>query len=139
VAREKACQQEVNGLPSLGWGLLLGQVDHIGPEGMSDADYKRDRLITVERLLASLLVLLWIGLAGKMGGLALAFRALLLFMVPLAMIWLPELFARIALRDSRWERDFSPPPSGLVLRICSWFVILGVPGSWFLFQWIARH
>ena len=105
---------------------------------MSDADYKRDRLITAERLLASLLVLLWIGLAGKMGGLALAVRAFLLFMVPLAMIWLPQLFARIALRDDRWERDFSPPLSALVVRILSWFVILGVPFAWFLFYRLAQ-
>jgi hypothetical protein len=105
---------------------------------MSGPDYKRDPLITVERLLASLLVLLWIGLAAKVGGLALAVRAFGLFMVPLAMIWLPQLFARIALRDSRWERDFSPPPSSLALRIFAWLVILGVPCAWVLFYRIGQ-
>jgi hypothetical protein len=105
---------------------------------MSGANYKRDRLITVERLLASLLVLLWVGLAAKLGGLALAVRAFLLFMVPLTMIWLPQLLARIALRDDRWARDFSPPPSALVVRIFAWFVIIGVPCAWFLFQRVAQ-
>jgi hypothetical protein len=100
---------------------------------MNDADYKRERVITVERLLASLLVLVWIGLAAKIGGLPLAMRAFFLFMVPLAMIWLPQLLARIALRDDRWNRDFSPPPSALALRIIAWLVILGVPGVWILF------
>lgn len=100
---------------------------------MNDADYKRERRVTVERLLVSLLVLLWIGLAGKTGGLGLAVRTFLVFMIPLAMIWLPRLLARIALRDDEWERDFSPPPSVLLLRIVAWLVILGVPLGWFLF------
>ena len=103
-------------------------------KGMNEADYKRDRLVTSERLLASVLVLLWIGLAGKTGGLALAVRAFLLFMVPLAMFCLPQVLARIALRYDRWDRDFSPPPSARVLRVLAWFVILGVPCMWFLFS-----
>ncbi len=106
---------------------------------MDDGEYKRERPVTNERLLASLLVLLWIGLAGRMGGLALAIRAFLFVMVPLAMIWLPQLFARIALRDSRWERDFSPPPSAFVLRVLAWSVILGVPSAWFLFQRVVHR
>lgn len=109
------------------------------PKEMNDADYQRDRLITAERLLASLLVLLWIGLAAwKLGGLVPAFRAFLLFMIPLAMIWLPQLFARIALRDDKWNRDFSPPPSAFVVRVLSWVVILGVPLAWFVFGRIGK-
>jgi hypothetical protein len=105
---------------------------------MSGPDYKRDELVTVERLIASVLTLLWVGLAAKVGGPGLAVRAFGLFMVPLAMIWLPQLFARIALRDSRWERDFSPPPSSLALRIFAWLVILGVPCAWVLFYRIGQ-
>lgn len=106
---------------------------------MNDAEYKRDPIVTVERLLASLLVVLWIGLAGKMGGHPLAIRAFLLFMIPLAMIWLPDLFTRIALRRApRWDRDFSQPSSARVVRLVSWFVIFGVPGAWFLFFRVSQ-
>jgi hypothetical protein len=100
---------------------------------MNDADYKQDRIVTFERLLASLLVILWIALAARTGGLALAIRAFLLFMVPLAMIWLPEWFAKIAHRDGRWQRDFSPPPPVLVLRVVAWLILLGVPAAWGMF------
>lgn len=106
---------------------------------MNDADHSKERFITAERLLASLLVLLWIGLvAWKLDGLVSAFRAFLLFMMPLAMIWLPQLFARIALRDEKWQRDFSPPPSALVVRVFSWLIILGVPLAWFVFGRIGK-
>ncbi|MCW1884491.1 hypothetical protein OKA04_07090 [Luteolibacter flavescens] len=96
---------------------------------MKNAEYKRSRLITTERLLASVLVLIWVGLAFWLGGHVLAIRASLTFMVPLGMIWLPQLLARVDPRENRWGGDFTAPPSALGLRIVAWFVIVGVPLS----------
>ncbi|WP_193210432.1 hypothetical protein [Luteolibacter marinus] len=79
-----------------------------------------------------MLVALWVCIAYSIGGLALAVRASLLFMIPLSMIWLPDLLARIALRDDHWDRDFSPPASGSLVRIVAWLIILGVPLAWLL-------
>ena len=98
---------------------------------MRDGDYKKLPLISPERLVATILVGLWVGIAYAIGGLALAVRAFLIFMVPLTMVWLPDLLARIAVRDDHWARDFSPPVSGSIVRTVAWLVILGVPLTWF--------
>lgn len=100
---------------------------------MQDADYRQPKRITAERLVASLLVLVWIGLSWRLFGFATSVRAMLLFMVPLAMIWLPEHLARMALRDSRVGRDDPPPMSPRVLRAVAWSMIVGVPLAWGIF------
>ena len=104
---------------------------------MEDGDYKKVSLITPERLVATVLVALWIFIALSIGRLPLAVRAFLTFMIPLTMVWLPDLLARIALCGDRWRRDFSPPASAMIVRIVAWSVILGVPVAWLLFFWVG--
>lgn len=62
---------------------------------MNDANYQRSRIATPERIVAVIFVTAWIICAFVIGGLVLAIRAALLFMIPLTLVCMPDLFARM--------------------------------------------
>ncbi len=101
---------------------------------MNDADYDRCKIVTTERIVASILVTSWVACAFVIGGISLAVRAGLLFMLPLAFIWLPDLFAKIATLDVDLESQISPKTSPFMIRLVAWLIIIGVPASWFVFR-----
>ena len=101
---------------------------------MNEPEYESDFRVSLERIAASVIVVCLIACAYLMGGHGLAIRAILTFMIPLAMIWLPDIFVRIATLDAKWERQFSAPASQIAIRMIAWAVIIGVPASWFIFS-----
>jgi hypothetical protein len=101
---------------------------------VQDSDYASERRITVERVIAGLCVLAWMSVAFRMGGIPLAVRAGILFMVPLSFIWMPGLMSRIAGVASKKSLEPDYPVGSFVLRLVGWFVILGVPAAWFIFS-----
>jgi hypothetical protein len=101
---------------------------------MNDADYQRGRIATRERIVASIFVTAWIICGFMIGGYVLAIRAALLFMIPLALVWMPNLLVRIATLDAKWNRQFIPRASTLIIRLIGWLVIIGVPASWMAFR-----
>jgi len=70
------------------------------------------------------------------GGYVLAIRASVLFMVPLTMIWLPDILIRVATLDTKWNRQLEPTASQFSIRLIAWTVILGVPAAWLVFSLI---
>jgi hypothetical protein len=101
---------------------------------MNEPDYQRSNIATTERIVATILVAAWIICAFMIGGHVLAIRAAILFMVPLSFIWMPDIFARIATLDDKWNRQFIPKASKFSVRLIGWFVIVGVPAVWIAFQ-----
>lgn len=101
---------------------------------MKDGYCEPARIVTLERVLAVVLVLTWIVLAARFGGLALAIRAILLFQVPLVFVWMPELMARIAGVASRKSLQPGVIVSAMAVRLVGWVVILGVPLAWWGFS-----
>jgi hypothetical protein len=63
---------------------------------MNDGEYASGRILSAGRVLSGILTATWIGIAFTIGGLNLAIRAFLFFMVPLSFVWMPDLMARIA-------------------------------------------
>ena len=105
---------------------------------MNDSDYQRSRIATPERIVASIFVTAWILCAFVIGGYVLAIRAALLFMIPLALVCMPDLLARIATLDAKWNRQFIPRASTLMIRLIGWLVIIGVPVSWMAFRFALQ-
>jgi hypothetical protein len=97
---------------------------------MDDADYKKDRLITNERVIALLLVMVQIALAYWFFGIGLVRTAVMIFAFPLGMVWFPDLFSKLP-EDTKWQPVVFPS-SAQVMRFMGWFIIPGVPLSWFL-------
>jgi hypothetical protein len=98
-----------------------------------EPDYAPTISITRSRIIASLLVLIWIGSAWRIGRLPLAIRATTFFMIPLSFIWIPEWMARIAGVASRKSLAADVPLFPGILRWVGWLVILGVPAVWAIF------
>ena len=104
---------------------------------MDGGKYSNGVQVTPERVLATLLVLLWIGLAYRTGGPALAARALLFDSICLTFIWIPELMARLVNQPCRKYGPALAPVQGKGLRIVAWVLIIGVPATWLIFGWIG--
>jgi len=100
----------------------------------NDPEYASEKRITFERVVATLLVLLWCGIAFYIGRIPLAVRAGVLFMVPLSFVWMPDLMIRIAGVASKKSLEPGYPVSPFALRLVGWFFILGVPAAWFIFS-----
>ncbi len=98
-----------------------------------DPDYAPAIPLTPGRIIAGLLVLIWIGSAWRIGGLQLAVRAVVFFMIPLSFVWIPEWMSRIAGVASRKSLAADVPMLPNILRGMGWIVILGVPAVWILF------
>jgi len=97
-----------------------------------DDNYAPNCQVTPERIVASLLVVVWVVVAFRIGALPLALRAVIVFLFPLLFVWIPELMARIAgVAD---KKSLSPDVAVLpqVIRWIGWFVIVGVPVSWWI-------
>lgn len=101
---------------------------------MDGGDYANESKPTPERVVATLLVMVWVIAAFCIGGLPLAIRATLLFGFPLLFIWLPGILVKIAGAGSRKGVDADLPVSEFVLRLVGWVVILGVPAAWLVFS-----
>jgi len=99
---------------------------------MNDADYDSESRITRERIVATIIVVCSVVYAFTIGGYVLAIRAFLLFMVPLTMIWLPDVLIRIATLDAKWKRQLVAPASKFSVRMIAWVVIVGVPAAWII-------
>jgi hypothetical protein len=97
---------------------------------MDGGDYSRGVQATPERIVATLLVLLWIGLAYQSGGQLLAMRAALFFSFCLTFIWIPDLMARLVNQPCRKYGPAAAPVNGKGLRIVAWLMIVGVPAWW---------
>lgn len=98
-----------------------------------DPEYAPPISITLARVIASVLVLIWIGSAWKIGGLPLAIRATTFFLIPLSFIWIPEWMARIAGVASRKSLEADIPMLPGILKGVGWLVIVGVPAVWVIF------
>ncbi len=98
-----------------------------------EPDYSSAVPLTPGRIIASLLVLIWIGAAFLIGGLQLAVRAAVFFMIPLTFVWIPEWMSRIAGVASRKSLAADVPMLPGILRGVGWLVIVGVPVSWMIF------
>ena len=103
---------------------------------MNDGEYASERIFTISRLLSGTLVIVWIVIAYRIGGLNLAMRAFLLFMIPLTFVWIPELMSRIAGIATRESLAPDTSVGPAVLRFTGWSVLLGVPLAWRVFSWI---
>ncbi len=89
--------------------------------------------LTVGRIIAGLWVLICIGTAWRIGGVQLAIRAAVFFMIPLTFVWIPEWISRIAGVASRKSLAADMPVMPGILRWIGWVVIVGVPVSWLIF------
>lgn len=105
---------------------------------MDGGKYSSGVQVTPERILATLLVLLWIGLAYRSGGPGLAVRALVLHGICLTFIWIPDLMARLVNQPCRKYGPAAAPVHGKGLRIVAWLLILGVPAAWLIFAAIGH-
>lgn len=101
---------------------------------MDDGEYASGRILSAGRVLAGMLTATWIGIALKIGGFDLAIRAFLFFMVPLCFVCMPGLMAHIAGKASRKSLAPDTLVSPATLHFTGWFIILGVPLSWFVFS-----
>ncbi len=101
---------------------------------MDSPDYEPEPRVTPEQISASVIVAGSIIGAFFFGGYVLAIRASGLFMVPLTMIWLPDILIRVATLDAKWNRQFAAPATQFSIRMVAWFVILGVPTAWLIFS-----
>jgi len=101
---------------------------------MNDGEYASVHILTKERILAGSLVISWLCIAYHIGGLVLAVRAFVLFMLPLTFVWLPDLMSRIAGIATKKSLAPDPPVIPAVLRFTGWSVILGVPLAWLVFS-----
>jgi len=99
---------------------------------MDDDNYTPAWRFTLERIVATLLVAAWVGTGFFIGGLPLAIRAVLLFMVPLSFILLPDILVRIAGVATRKSLAPDTLINELALRLVAWTVIIGVPAAWFI-------
>ncbi|MEN8694519.1 MAG: hypothetical protein ABF334_06910 [Akkermansiaceae bacterium] len=106
---------------------------------MNDANYQRSRIATPGRIVAVIFVTVWIICAFLIGGLVLAIRAALLFMIPLTLVCMPDLFARIATFDAKWKRQLVPRASALMIRLLGWLVIIGVSVAWIAFHFALQR
>lgn len=70
---------------------------------MNEPDYEPDTRVTPERLAASVIVAGLVICTLANFGYILAMRASVLFMVPLTMIWLPDILIRVATLE-RWAK-----------------------------------
>lgn len=97
---------------------------------MDGGKYAPEITPTVEKFVASVIVGGWLVLAYRYRGFELAIQALRLLFVPLAMVWIPELMARLVNVQS--SSDLTPPTPAVAfsIRIIGWFVILAVPVWW---------
>lgn len=98
-----------------------------------DPDYAPAVPLTPGRIIAGILVVIWIGSAWRIGGLPLAVRAAVFFMIPLTFVWIPEWMSRIAGVASRKSLAADVPVLPGTLRGIGWLVIVGVPVSWMIF------
>lgn len=101
---------------------------------MSDDEYDPESRVTPERIAASVIVAGLIITGFVLGGYILALRVFLLFMIPLTMIWIPDILVRTATFDDKWNRQLEAPGSQFTVRLIAWVVILGVPLAWFVFS-----
>ncbi len=101
---------------------------------MDGGDYEIEPKPTPERVVATLLVVVWVIAAYHISGLPLAIRATLLFGFPLLFIWLPGILVRIAGAGSRKGLDVDVPVSKFAVRLVGWAVIVGVPVAWLAFS-----
>jgi hypothetical protein len=99
----------------------------------SDGKYASERWLTKERIIAALIVSAWIWKAFLTGGVPLAIRAGLFFMIPLSFVLIPELMARIAGVASKESLQPDMMTSSTILKWIGWLLILSVPLIWFLF------
>jgi hypothetical protein len=97
---------------------------------MDGGDYSKELQVTPERLIAAVLVLLWIGLAYRIGGSGLAVRASILYGICLTFIWIPDLMARLVNQPCRKYGPALAPLQGMGLRIVAWVLIVGIPAWW---------
>jgi len=97
---------------------------------MDGGKYSNGVPVTPERILATLLVLLWIGLAFRIGGPGPLVRAAVLFGICLAFIWIPDLMARLVNQPCRKYGPSAAPVQGKGLRIVAWLLIAGIPAWW---------
>ena len=81
---------------------------------MDDGEYARERIVTVEKMMAGFLVLAWILIGLCLGGIPLAVRATLVFMWPLALVWMPNLMAKISGVASRKSLSPEDQISGVI-------------------------
>lgn len=97
---------------------------------MDGGKYAPEITPTAGKIVASVIVAGWIFLAWHHDGLELAGWALRLLLIPLAMVWIPDLMARLT--NIRTSGDLVPPSPWVAssIRIIGWFVILGVPVWW---------
>jgi len=64
-------------------------------------------------------VVLWVVLAFRKDGLGEAVQAVAFYLIPLAMIWRPDVLGKAgATLDLLWKMDQSTP--GKVVRVCGW-------------------
>lgn len=97
---------------------------------MDGGKYAPEITPTAEKTVASVIVGAWLVLAYHYRGFELAIQALRLLFIPLAMVWIPELMARLV--NLKSSSDLTPPTPAVAssIRIIGWFVILGVPAWW---------
>ncbi len=108
-------------------------------EMMDGGKYSSGIGVSVEKIAASALVVLWITIAYLMGELPLASWAFRLFLFPLAFIWFPDLMARLTNEPGRKYGPPTAPVAAQGLRIVAWLMILGIPAAWWAFRLASTH
>ena len=101
-----------------------------------EPDYEPDTRATPERIAASAIVAGSVISVLVFYGWPLAIRASFIFMIPLTMVWFPDILVRVATFDNRWNRQLEAPASRFSIRLIAWSVILGVPAAWIIFSQI---
>ena len=102
----------------------------------SEAEYAKDKLWTVERLLALGFFILWVGMVADQSGGARAFRTATIYLVPLAGIWWPEIMRRYSAEHDPCTNTSYPLPKGC-FRWLAWTWLL-FPGIVWVFRAIQQ-
>jgi len=87
---------------------------------------------TLERVVATALVALWVLIAYQEFGVVLAIRTGLFYVIVLSFIWIPDIIGRLEIKGRNRDSGASGPVSPKILRWVGWGLILGLPAVWFL-------
>lgn len=97
-----------------------------------DGDHQSDFRPTTGKVLASLWVMLWIGIAYQAYGGIIAARVGGLFGLLLSFIWFPDLFSKLQLPIHQRDAGALGPVPATFLKFVAWMFLVGLPSAWLL-------
>ena len=101
-----------------------------------EADYARDGTSRWEIIAALAVVGVWVVLGFRNGGIGIAIKVVASYIIPIAMIWKPDVLGRVGAKvHPLWRMDHPTPQR--IVRVCGWlwlFFPLLVNGFAMLFR-----